>query len=147
MRFSGWLLGNHWLSCSSHGSTKGTSRHTGLCIQHCLKRKIISPTSLTIFVGKPAVILLWIHLKVFKWKFCRKKECLPRFFLFFLFYQNNLNFLNRLCWLQVQGFLSRVYEQFSGILLMVQLNRIPVFGAKNKTPLPFGEKSTCLLKK
>lgn len=53
---------------------------------------------------------------------------------FFPFYQNNLNFLNRLCWLQVQGFLSTVYEQFSGILLMVQLNRIPVFGAKNKTP-------------
>ena len=51
-------------------------------------------------------------------------------------YRNERNFLFHLFGLPAPGFMSRESEQFTGILLMVQLNPVPVFGAK-KIPVPF----------
>lgn len=51
----------------------------------------------------------------------------------FQFYQNDRNFLYHLFGLPVPGFMSREIEKFTGILLLIQLNPIPLFGAKNST--------------
>ena len=63
------------------------------------------------------------------WKFSGKKvipfEVLP----FPRCYRNDRNFLYHLFGLPV----SRENEKFTGILSMVQLNPVPVFGAKNNT--------------
>ena len=48
-------------------------------------------------------------------------------------YRNDQNFLYHLFGLPVQGFMSREVEKFTGILLMVQLNPVPVFGAQKNT--------------
>ena len=48
-------------------------------------------------------------------------------------YRNDQNFLYNLFGLPVQGFMSREVEKFTGILLMVQLNPVPVFGAQKNT--------------
>ena len=47
-------------------------------------------------------------------------------------YRNDQNFLYHLFGLPVPGFMSREGEKFTGILLMVQLNPVPVFGAQKK---------------
>ena len=48
-------------------------------------------------------------------------------------YRNDQNFLYHLFGLPVPGFMSRKSEKFIGILLMVQLNPVPVFGAQKNT--------------
>ena len=48
-------------------------------------------------------------------------------------YRNDQNFLYHLFGLPVPGFMSREGEKFTGILLMVQLNPVPVFGAQKNT--------------
>ena len=48
-------------------------------------------------------------------------------------YRNDQNFLYNLFGLPVKGFMSREVEKFTGILLMVQLNPVPVFGAQKNT--------------
>ena len=66
----------------------------------------------------------------------RKKVVLFEVLSFFCFYRNDRNFLYHLFGLLVPGFMSRESENFTGILQMVQLNPVPVFGAK-KIPVPF----------
>ena len=46
------------------------------------------------------------------------------------FYQNDRNFLYHLFGVPVPGFMLREIEKFTGILLLIQLNPIPVLGAK-----------------
>ena len=48
-------------------------------------------------------------------------------------YRNDQNFLYHLSGLPVPGFMMRESEKFTVILLMVQLNPVPVFGAQNNT--------------
>ena len=71
-----------------------------------------------------------------RWKFSGKKvmpfEVLP----FSRFYWSDRNLLYHLFGLLVPGFMSRESENFAGILSTVQLNPVPVFGAK-KIPVPF----------
>ena len=55
-------------------------------------------------------------------------EVLP----FSRFYRNDRNFLYNLFGLLVPGFMSRESEKYTGILQMVQLNPVPVFGEKKK---------------
>ena len=87
------------------------------------------PGVLTICLENPEIpgriqMERFIPLEVF-----RKKaipfEVLP----FSRSYRNDRNFLNQLFGLPV----SRESEKFTGILSMVQLNPVPVFGAKNNT--------------
>ena len=52
------------------------------------------------------------------------------------FYRNDQNFLYHLFGLLVKGFMSRESKKFTGVLEVVQLNPIPVFGA-TKIPVPF----------
>ena len=47
------------------------------------------------------------------------------------FYQNDRNYLYRLFGLPVPGFMLREIEKNTGILLLIQLNSIPVLGGKN----------------
>ena len=49
------------------------------------------------------------------------------------FYQKDQNFLYHLFGLPVPGFMLREMDKFTGILLLIQLNPIPVFGAKKIT--------------
>ena len=56
-------------------------------------------------------------------------EALP----FSRFYRNDRNFLYHLFALPVPGFKLRESEKFTGILKMVQLNPVPVFGVKKNT--------------
>ena len=55
---------------------------------------------------------------------------------FFAFLPYDQNFLYHLFGLLVPGFILRESEKFTSILEVVQLNPIPVFGAK-KIPVPF----------
>ena len=70
-----------------------------------------------------------------RWKFSGKKvtpfevHVLP----FSRFYRNDRNFLHHLFGSPVPGFKSRESEKFTGILYMVQLNPVPVFGAEKNT--------------
>ena len=65
----------------------------------------------------------------------QKKSNTFRGITFFPFFPKQ-NFLYHLFGLLVPGFMSRETENFTGILEMVQLNLVPVFGAK-KIPVPF----------
>ena len=52
---------------------------------------------------------------------------------FFPFYRNERNFLYLILFgLLVPAFMSKESEKFTGILKMVQLNPVPVFGTKKK---------------
>ena len=66
----------------------------------------------------------------------RKKVIASEVLPFSHFYRNDQNFLYHLFGLLVPGFISRESEKFTSILEVVQLNPIPVFGAK-KIPVPF----------
>ena len=70
-------------------------------------------------------------------EFFRKKVIPFEVSPFSRFYRNDRSFLYHLFGLIVPGFMSRESEKFTGILLMVQLNPVLVFGAK-KIPAPFG---------
>ena len=63
-------------------------------------------------------------------EFFRKKSNIFRGITFSRYYRNERNFLFHLFGLPVPGFMSSESEKFTGILLMVQLNPVPVFGAK-----------------
>ena len=73
----------------------------------------------------------FIMVEIF-WKKVIASEVLP----FSHFYRNDQNFLYHLFGLLVPGFILRESEKFTSILEVVQLNPIPVFGAK-KIPVPF----------
>ena len=62
-----------------------------------------------------------------------RKKVIPSEVLLFSPYRNDQNFLYHLFGLPVPGFMSRESEKFTGILLMVQLNPFPVFGAPKNT--------------
>ena len=66
----------------------------------------------------------------------RKKVIASEVLPFSHFYRNDQNFLYHLFGLLVPGFILRESEKFTSILEVVQLNPIPVFGAK-KIPVPF----------
>ena len=63
-------------------------------------------------------------------EFFRKKVASFEVLPFSRSYRNERNFLFHLFGLPVPGFMSSESEKFTGILLMVQLNPVPVFGAK-----------------
>ena len=69
----------------------------------------------------------------------RKKVIASEVLPFSHFYSNDQNFLYHLFGLLVPGFISTESEKFTSILEVVQLNPIPVFGAK-KIPVPFDGK-------
>ena len=60
----------------------------------------------------------------------RKKVIASEVLPFSHFYRNDQNFLYHLFGLLVPGFIVRESEKFTSILEVVQLNPIPVFGAK-----------------
>ena len=65
-----------------------------------------------------------------RWKFSGKKSNTFRGITFSRFCRNDRSFLYHLSGLLLTGFMSRESEKFTGILQMVQLNPVPVFGAK-----------------
>ena len=72
-----------------------------------------------------------------RWKFPGKKVKHFENITFSPFLPKRTNgFLYYLSALPALGFISRGSEKSTGILLMVQLNHVPVFGAK-KTPVAF----------